>query len=193
MRDGFVKWKSRKRRYVLLFSIFIPTNEKRVPQRIHLGSSTIHQLGQVLVDLSWSKGVLVLFGKFLDDEVVHQGLDVLEVGHVSRGAEDGVVTNGVETLHILESREGTVRRWGDYRERRWGKHPDYAPGLSAAIIMPSLYLIARTLVPVTMGCLRGLGQPIDGLEMGWTDWVCWTPSAKESLTMLGFWWIVYVP
>jgi hypothetical protein len=29
----------------------------------------------------------------------------------------------------------------------------------------------------------------DGLD----DWVCWTPSAKESLTMLGFWWIVYVP
>ena len=28
------------------------------------------------------------------------------------------------------------------------------PRLSAAIIMPSLYLIARTDVPVTMGCLR---------------------------------------
>ena len=166
------------------FSIFIPANEKRVPQRIHLGSSTIHQLGQVLVDLSWSKGVLVLFCKFLDDEVVHQGLDVLEVGHVSRGTEDGVVTNGVETLHILESREGTVRRWVDYRERRWGKHPDYAPRLSAAIIMPSLYLIARTLVPVTMGCLRGLGQPRDGLEIGWR-WVgrtgCAGPRQQRSL------------
>lgn len=31
--------------------------------------------------------------------------------------------------------------------------PDYAPRLSAAIMMPSLYLIARTLVPVTIGCL----------------------------------------
>ena len=29
------------------------------------------------------------------------------------------------------------------------------PRVSAAIIIPSLYLIARTDVPVTMGCLRG--------------------------------------
>ena len=28
------------------------------------------------------------------------------------------------------------------------------PRLSAAIMIPSLYLIARTLVPVTMGCLK---------------------------------------
>jgi hypothetical protein len=31
-----------------------------------------------------------------------------------------------------------------------------APRLSAAIMMPSLNLIASTLVPVTIGCLKGV-------------------------------------
>jgi len=56
--------------------------------------------------------MLVLLGKFLDDEVVQQRLYVLEVGHVSGGTENGVVADGMKTLNVLESREGTVRRWG---------------------------------------------------------------------------------
>lgn len=67
--------------------------------------------------LSWPKSMFILLGKFLDDEVVQQGLDVLEVGHVSGGTENGVVTNGVKALNILEPREGTVRRWWAYEER----------------------------------------------------------------------------
>jgi len=52
--------------------------------------------------------MLILLGEFLDDEVVQQRLDVLAIGHVSGGAENGVVTNGVKTLNVLESGERTV-------------------------------------------------------------------------------------
>jgi len=59
--------------------------------------------------------MLILLGKFLDDEVVQQRLDVLEVGHVSRGTENCMVSNGMKALNVLKSREGTVRRWGFVR------------------------------------------------------------------------------
>jgi len=52
--------------------------------------------------------MLVLLGKFLDDEVVQQRLYVLEVGHIPGGTENGVVADGVKTLNVLESREGTI-------------------------------------------------------------------------------------
>lgn len=65
--------------YALPLSIFISSNEQGVPQRVQLRSSTIHQLGQVFVDLGRSKSMFVLLGKFLDDEVVQQRLDVLEI------------------------------------------------------------------------------------------------------------------
>ena len=140
------------------------------------------------MDLSWPKSVLILLGEFLDDEAVQERLDVLAVGHVPGGAENGVITNGVKTLDVLESGERTVRCWRGY-EGWWGERRlDYEPRLSAAIIMPSLYLIARTLVPVTMGCLctSKVSQGISGGWV-WTDWVRWTPSAKVSLTLLGLW------
>ena len=56
--------------------------------------------------------MFILLGKFLDDEVVQQRLDVLKVGHVSGGTENGVITNGMKALNTLKSRERTVRRWG---------------------------------------------------------------------------------
>ena len=55
--------------------------------------------------------MFVLLGKFLDDKIVQQRLDILEVGHVPGGTEDGVVANGVKTLNIPKSRERAVRRW----------------------------------------------------------------------------------
>jgi len=70
------------------------------------------------MDLGRSKSMFILLGKFLDNEVVQQRLDVLEVGHVPGSAENGVVTDGMKTLDILESGEGAVRRWWAY-EKRW--------------------------------------------------------------------------
>lgn len=69
------------------------------------------------MDLGRSKSMFILLGKFLDDEVVQQRLDVLEVGHVPGGTENGVITDGMKTLDILESGKGTVRRWWAYEER----------------------------------------------------------------------------
>ena len=66
------------------------------------------------MDLSWPKRVFILLSKFLDDEVIQQRSDVLEVGHVSGGTENGVITNGMKALNIPESREGTIRRWWAY-------------------------------------------------------------------------------
>ena len=64
------------------------------------------------MDLSWPKCVFILLSKFLDDEVIQQRSDVLEVGHVSGGTENGVITNGMKALNTLKSRERTIRRWG---------------------------------------------------------------------------------
>lgn len=63
-----------------------------------------------------------------------------------------MVTNGMKPLNIPKSREGAVRCWGFMRNDD-KEDTGYTPRLSAAIMTPSLYLIARTLVPVTMGCL----------------------------------------
>lgn len=64
------------------------------------------------MDLGWSKGVLILLSKLLDHEVIQQRLDVLEVRHISRGTDNGVVADSMKTLDISESREGTVRCLG---------------------------------------------------------------------------------
>lgn len=67
------------------------------------------------MNLGWPKSMFILLGKFLDDEVVQQRLDVLEVGHISRGAKNCMVANSVKALNVLKSRERTVRRWGFVR------------------------------------------------------------------------------
>jgi hypothetical protein len=61
------------------------------------------------MNLCWSKGMFILLSKLLDHEVIQQRLDVLEVGHISRGTDNGVVTDGVKALDISESRKGAVR------------------------------------------------------------------------------------
>jgi hypothetical protein len=45
------------------------------------------------------------------------------------------------------------------------------PRLSAAIMIPSLYLMARTEVPVTMGCLSA-DLRLEKLEKGGKDTLC---------------------
>ena len=64
------------------------------------------------MDFGWPKDVFVLPGEFLNDKIIQQRLDVLEVGHVPRGTENGMVTNGVETLNISKSCERAIRCWG---------------------------------------------------------------------------------
>lgn len=99
----------------LPFSVFIPADKQGIPQRVHFGSSSVHHLGQIFMDLGWPKGMLIVLSKLLDHEVIQQRSDVLKVGHISRGTENGVVTDGVKTLDISEPREGTVRCWGGDR------------------------------------------------------------------------------
>ena len=47
----------------------------------------------------------VLTCKFINDELVKHPLDVLEVGHVTTGADDSVWADRVETGYILEAGE----------------------------------------------------------------------------------------
>jgi hypothetical protein len=100
--------------------------------------------------------VSVLRGDLLDGEFLEDLLDVLEVRHVTTCSYDGVLPHGVETLDVLEARKGTIGRCVNQDLVHVIKvySGKYIPRLSAAIIMPSLYLIPRTLEPVTMGCLR---------------------------------------
>ena len=60
------------------------------------------------MDLGRAEGVAVLCCELVYDELVEDGLDVLKVGHVAPCADDGVITDGVETLDVLEACEGTV-------------------------------------------------------------------------------------
>jgi len=57
---------------------------------------------------------------------------------------------------------------GGRKRAEWG-----SPRLSAAIIIPSLYLMAKTLVPVTIGCLIGFHHDRVNVQ-GYADthWVC---------------------
>lgn len=64
------------------------------------------------MDLGWSEGMLILFSKLLDHEVIQERLDVLKVGHIPRSTENGMVTDSVKALDISKPREGAVRRWG---------------------------------------------------------------------------------
>jgi hypothetical protein len=49
-----------------------------------------------------AKAVSVLSGVLFDSEFVEKDLDVLEIGHVAACTDNGVVTNCMETLDILE-------------------------------------------------------------------------------------------
>jgi len=40
---------------------------------------------------------------------VEEMLDILKVGHVATGAEDGKVGNLVQSLHITETSQGSIR------------------------------------------------------------------------------------
>jgi len=55
------------------------------------------------MDFSWAKCVAILSSEFSDAELVENALNVLKVGHVSAGANYGIVANSVQTLDILEA------------------------------------------------------------------------------------------
>ncbi len=54
------------------------------------------------------KRVMVPRGVLLDDELLEGGLDVLEVGEVAGGSEDGGGSYWVQTLDGFEPGEGAV-------------------------------------------------------------------------------------
>jgi hypothetical protein len=60
------------------------------------------------VDLCGAESVSVLGGVFFDGEFVEEGLDVLEIGHVASGTDDGVVPDGMETLDVLEPGQRSI-------------------------------------------------------------------------------------
>lgn len=110
------------------------------------------------MDLTWAEVMPIAGGELVNDELVQDGLHVLEVGHVAARAKHGAVPDRVQALYVLEARKRAIGRW---RGRIQGVPVQGgsgrgAPRLSAAIIIPSLYLIASTLVPVTIGCLHHL-------------------------------------
>lgn len=90
------------------FSVFETADEKGVPEGIHFGPASIHDLRQVLVDLGGTKRVSILRRELIDDKFVEHRLDVLEIGHVAASADDSVVAHCMETLYVFESGERTV-------------------------------------------------------------------------------------
>ena len=61
-----------------------------------------------------AEGVSVARGELVGNDLVKDALDVLEVGHVARRADDGRVANGVQASDIFESRKRAV---GCYEEQ----------------------------------------------------------------------------
>lgn len=60
------------------------------------------------MDLRRTQPVSVVLRELVDRELVEAGLEVLEVGHVARGADDGACADGVQTLDGFEAGEGAV-------------------------------------------------------------------------------------
>ena len=60
--------------------------------------------------LSRAKLMRVALSELINDKLVKGVLEVLEVAHVAARAEDGVRADGVQAGHVLEAREGAVRR-----------------------------------------------------------------------------------
>ena len=90
-------------------AILEPTNEKSIPQRVHLGAPSIHYLSKIFVDFRGAKRVAILSGEFINDELVENCLDILEVRHVASSANDSVVSDRVQTLYILETSQRSIR------------------------------------------------------------------------------------
>lgn len=84
------------------------TDQQSIPQGVHLRSASIHHLGKVLVYLCRPERVSILCAELVDHELIEHGLDVLEIGHVAAGADDGVGAHRIETLDIFEPRERSV-------------------------------------------------------------------------------------
>ena len=149
------------------------------------------------MDLCRTERVSVVLRRFfLDEKVVKRLLDVLEVGHVARGTDYGGSSDCMKTSNVLEACKRTI---GSYRGAQRGIIHLYVsnedqdiPRLSAAIIIPSLYLMASTLVPVTMGCLHQIiirnFQYTLLTANHKTHCVCCTPSLNTSFGPLeGLW------
>ena len=95
-------------------------------------------------------------GFFGDNEAIEEMLKILEVGHIATSSDDSEIANGVQTLYAFETCQRAIRSFNGTVNKR-GTRIDMrsnVPRVSAAIIIPSLNLIARTDVPVTMGCLH---------------------------------------
>ena len=69
------------------------------------------------MDFGWAKVVAVSVGEFVDDDLVEEGLDGLEVGHVAGGSDDGGVADFMQTLDVFEAGERAVRSCKVTRER----------------------------------------------------------------------------
>jgi hypothetical protein len=53
------------------------------------------------MDFTSTKRMIVLSRKFINDKLIKGGLDILKVGHVPASPNDGVLTDSMKTLHIL--------------------------------------------------------------------------------------------
>lgn len=89
-------------------AIFDTANKECVPKRIHLRAAGVHDLRKVFMDLPRAKIVPVVRRKLVDNKLIQHALDILEVGHVSTCAEHGIVSDRVQTLHILETSKGAI-------------------------------------------------------------------------------------
>lgn len=88
--------------------IFEPTDDEGIPERIHFCAAVVHDLREKLVYFHRTQLVSVICSDLLDRNIVEHSLNVLKIGHVSACADDGTITNGVETLHVLEAGERAV-------------------------------------------------------------------------------------
>jgi len=62
------------------------------------------------VDLWSVKGDVVLSVRFFDEELIEDGMDILEIGNVASGTDNGMCAYLEETVDIVVSCEGTVGR-----------------------------------------------------------------------------------
>lgn len=61
------------------------------------------------MNLGRTQIMAILSGEFFNDKFIQNLLDVLEVGHIATGADDGVFPNWMESLDVLKTSKGAVR------------------------------------------------------------------------------------
>lgn len=75
------------------FAISEAADEDGIPEGVNLGPAGVHYAGEVFMYFGRTEVMAIGLGKLVDDDLVKEGLDGLEIGHVARCTDDGGIAD----------------------------------------------------------------------------------------------------